>query len=93
MSANSFTLQIVTVSKALFDGNAQQMECMGVSGAMTVLANHEPLITRIEPCTVRIISAGGKEENLEITGGVLEVAENKAVLLCSSNDGEQTVSA
>lgn len=82
MSQKSFTLQIVTVGSALFDGEALELHCRGAGGQMTILAHHEPLITKIEKGVVRVITKQ-KEETFEIEGGVLEVADNKAVMLCS----------
>ncbi len=85
MAQKSFPLQIVTVGKALFDGEAYELHCKGVEGEMSVLAHHEPFITRIEHCTLRVRSTVEGDLEFPIEGGILEVADNKAVVLCSSN--------
>jgi len=83
MSAKSFSLQIVTVSKALFDDQAVELHARGTAGQMTILAHHEPFITRVEHCTLRVRTVNGEMEEFPIVSGVLEVADNKAVVLCS----------
>jgi len=83
MSQKTFTLQLVTVSKALFDGEAIELHCKGADGDMVVMANHEPLVTNVEKGDLLVRTADGKEETFSIEGGVLEVAYNKAVLLCT----------
>jgi len=86
MSQKTFTLQIVTVTKALFDGEALELHCKGTDGDMVVLANHEPLVTNIEKSDLLVRTEDGKEEKFSIENGVLEVAFNKAVVLCSTNE-------
>lgn len=85
MAHSTFQLQIVTVTNALFEGAAEELHCTGTGGQMTVLAHHEPFMTSIEPCTLRV-QADGKEHEFPISKGVLEVADNKAVVLCSSDE-------
>ena len=86
MSAKTFTLQVVTVTKPLFEGQAIELHCKGTAGDMVVLATHEPLITSIEKSTLRVKTSDEKFEEFEIESGVLEVAHNKAIVLCSTND-------
>jgi len=86
MAAKTFSLRVVTVAESLFDGQATELHCRGSAGAMVVLANHEPLITRVEKSTLRVRTENDDFQEFPIEGGVLEVAGNKAVVLCSSND-------
>lgn len=86
MAHAAFTLHIVTVAEALFEGAAAELHCTGTAGQLTVLAHHEPLITRLETCTVRVVTPSGETEEFPINGGVLEVADNKAVVLCSGSE-------
>ena len=79
---HTFRLQVVTVTESLFDGEAQSLELRGMDGDLTVLANHEPFMTRIEPCTIKVVTNDGTHE-FPVANGVLEVASNRAVVLCS----------
>ena len=84
MARKTFQLQIVTVGDALFDGDALELRCRGSAGQLAVLAHHQPLITRIEPSTLVVVTPEETKE-FTISGGVLEVADNHAVVLCSSD--------
>lgn len=86
MSDKSFTLQVVTVTNALFDGEARELHCKGSDGQMVVLAKHEPFITRIEKCVLKVVTPNGEVQEFPIVSGVLEVADNKAVVLCSKGE-------
>lgn len=81
MARTSFTLRIVTVTEPLFEGEAYALHCRGVGGELTVLAHHEPFITKLEPCTLRVTTALDEEKEFPISDGILEVADNKAVVL------------
>ena len=85
MVRNSFTLQVVTVTNTLFDGEAEELHCRGTAGELTVLAHHEAFMTSIESCTLQVV-ANGKTQEFPISKGVLEVADNRAVVLCSSSE-------
>jgi len=84
MVSQPFIVQVVTVEKALFDGDALELHCAGVDGQLAILPHHEPLITRLAKGSVRVVTSVG-EEIFAIHSGVLEVADNKAVVLCSSD--------
>lgn len=86
MADKTFTLQIVTVSEPLFEGEAVELHCKGTEGQMVVLANHEPFITRIEKGTVKVVTPLKEQQEFTIVSGVLEVADNKAVVLCSKGE-------
>lgn len=84
---SSFNLQIVTVSEELFNGTAQELHCTGVEGEMTILAQHEPFITTLKTGALRVTDEDKEKHTFEITNGVLEVAHNRAVVLCSRSNG------
>lgn len=86
MASTSFTLRIVTVAQELFSGEATELHAKGATGQLTVLAHHEPLMTRIERCTLHVVADDGTTHDFPIISGVLEVANNAAVLLCSQDE-------
>ncbi len=85
MAMSPFQVDVVTVANALYTGEAHELHCKGSAGQMVVLAHHQPLITRIEPGTVKIVHNDEAQE-FEISGGVLEVANNHATLLCEADE-------
>ncbi len=71
LGAKKFHLTITSVTGAQFDGDAESVTVPGTAGEMTILSNHEPLVTTLKPgrITVRI---PGENKTFEIESGVLE---------------------
>ncbi|MFS8616425.1 MAG: ATP synthase F1 subunit epsilon [Solitalea sp.] len=76
-------LEILTPDKKVFSGEANSVTVPGTQGSFTVLNNHAPLISTLEPGEVKVKSAQGME-TFHIEGGVIEVLKNKVVLLAES---------
>jgi F-type H+-transporting ATPase subunit epsilon len=76
----SFHLTVSSVVEAKFDGEAYALQVPGAEGEMEVLADHEPMITTLKEGTLTIKTDEG-EESLDVKKGILEVANNRAVVL------------
>lgn len=77
-----FPFSIATVDKVLFEGEVESVTAPGSAGELTVLANHTALITTLQKGTVRIHKIAGDEvESFDVEGGLLEVGNNKAIIL------------
>lgn len=70
---------ITNVNEVLFNGQATSVNCPGSDGELTILPNHEPLVTTLKPGKIKLIS--DTSEEFSIKGGILEVAENEATIL------------
>lgn len=66
-------LSVYSLKNILFQGQAQLLNCKTVMGEITVLDNHETLITVLSAGTMRIVDKDGKEHYLAIASGFLEV--------------------
>lgn len=75
-----FQLTITNVQSVLFQGLAGAVVCPGSEGELTVLAHHAPLITTLKAGKVRVKTSDG-EKVFAIRHGILEVADNEAVIL------------
>jgi len=72
-------LSVYSLKNILFQGQAQVLNCKTVTGEITVLDNHETLITVLSAGTMRIVDKDGKEHYFAVTTGFLEVkAGNEA---------------
>ena len=71
---------IAKVTENLFDGEADSMTLPGAEGQMTVLPEHEPLITTLKPGVITVRSGGG-EQTFAIEGGILEVRHDGATVI------------
>lgn len=75
-------LVIAKVDENLFDGEAQSVTVPGAAGEMTVLGNHEPLITTLKAGTIVVRQLADVEPlQIPIHGGMLEVRRDGATIL------------
>jgi len=74
-------LEIVTPDKTVFEGEAQLVQLPGLDGSFEVLNHHIPMIAGLAKGKVKVIDANKKENFFEIKGGVLEVVDNKVMIL------------
>lgn len=81
MSTNTLHLVISSVGENLYDGPATSVTLPAASGVMTVLPNHEPLVTTLAPGTVTVRIPNKEDKKVEIEGGVLETSGTRAVVL------------
>ena len=73
-------LEILTPEKDIFTGVASLVQLPGVDGLFAIFDKHAPMIAALKQGTVRVETPGGTKY-FEITGGVLEVKRNKALIL------------
>lgn len=76
----TFKLIITKIDGPVFDGVATAVTIPGEEGEMTVLADHEALITRLKAGTITVQHENGKEA-FPIDSGVLEIANNIVTVL------------
>ena len=74
-------LEIVTPAKKVFEGSVTIVTLPGVDGSFQVLNDHAPLVSTLEEGKLSYKTSGGKEGSITITGGVVEVLNNKIVVL------------
>tara|TARA_X000000368_G_C22689436_1_gene561880 strand:- start:354 stop:590 length:237 start_codon:yes stop_codon:yes gene_type:complete len=74
-------LEIITPEKKAFEGEVASVKFPGISGGFEILNNHAPIISALTKGDIRIITADKKIEHLSINGGVIEMQNNKIVVL------------
>ena len=76
-------LSVYSLKQILFQGEASSLNCKTVMGEITVLDNHETLITVLSAGVIKVIEnspTGGKKEHFfEINSGFLEVKPGNEV--------------
>lgn len=78
-------VQILTPEETLFEGDAISVTLPGKGGFFQLLKNHAPLVAVLKEGEVQVVTAtGSKSEKkfFQIKGGVCEVSNNSAVVLC-----------
>ncbi|MDA3905455.1 MAG: ATP synthase F1 subunit epsilon [Bacteroidales bacterium] len=74
-------LQIVTPDNSIFDGEASLVKLPGIDGSFEVLENHAPLISVLKKGELKVIKKDKTEVLFPIKGGVVEVLNNKVLIL------------
>lgn len=76
-------LEILTPDKKVYSGEVSSVSVPGTSGSFEVLNNHAPIISTLEKGALKFKAKEGNQEML-ISGGVIEVLANKVVVLVES---------
>ncbi len=74
-------LEIIAPDKNVYSGTVNYIELPGINGLFGVLKDHAPLISALGKGSILITEEGGKELSFDIKGGVVEISNNKAVIL------------
>ena len=85
MAAATIHVDVVSAEESIFSGEAEFVVLPGEAGELGIYPRHAPLITRIKPGAVRIMPAGGGEEQLIfVAGGILEVQPKAITVLADT---------
>ena len=72
-------LSIYSLKNILFQGEASLLNCQTMAGEITVLDNHEALISVLTAGIIRIVDVNKKEQFFPIASGFLEVKPDSDV--------------
>lgn len=74
-------LEILTPEKQLFAGDVASVVLPGINGSFGILNSHAPLISALAKGKVKVNNTNDDIQLFEINGGVVEVLNNKVVVL------------
>lgn len=77
----TYRLKVLTPNAKEIDGEVISIVAPGEAGYLGVLANHAPLITTLRAGDLSVRFKDGSEKTYQISGGILKVAFNEAILL------------
>ncbi len=77
-------IEIITPDSRIYAGEIRSVRVPGRKGSFQVLKDHAPVISTLEAGPVIIADMQGTELRYEITGGVIEVRQNRIILLADS---------
>lgn len=77
-------LEIITPDKKVYSGEVDSVKLPGAEGSFGILNNHAPIIASLKKGTIKVTDAKKHVENFEINGGVVEVQNNKVIVLAES---------
>lgn len=82
--SKSIHLQIVTPRKVVFEGEVEKLTAPGVIGPFQVLYNHAPIVAALTAGHLHLTTLDGKTENYAVSGGILELHDNKVSVLADA---------
>ena len=74
-------IEIITPEKYLYKGQVKSIKLPGSTGEFEVLNNHAPIISTLKSGNIRVIDSKEDVENFKINGGVIELQNNKVIIL------------
>lgn len=74
-------LDILTPDKKVFKGEVQSSTLPGATGEFQILNHHAPIISILAAGPLKYVDQAGKQEQIQITGGLVEVFQNKIIVL------------
>ena len=74
-------VEIITPDSKLFEGEVNSIKLPGTNGGFEILNNHAPIISTLTAGKISIASDNGQKESFEIQGGVIEMQNNKIIVL------------
>ena len=81
---NTFHAQILTPDGTLFEGEVTGVQMPGSQGSFEVKANHAPIVSTLDEGDILVRKTDGGDATYHISGGFVEVNNNKLTLLAES---------
>jgi len=74
-------LEIITPDQIIFQGEAHLVQLPGLDGSFEVMDHHTPMIAGLKKGQIRVVDTAKVENLYPINGGVIEVLNNKVMIL------------
>jgi F-type H+-transporting ATPase subunit epsilon len=75
-------LNIISPDNVIFEGeNIHLVQLPGIDGSFEIMNNHAPLISVLKKGNVKVVIKDKENQFFEINGGVIEVLNNKVLIL------------
>ncbi|MGB0515115.1 MAG: F0F1 ATP synthase subunit epsilon [Wenzhouxiangellaceae bacterium] len=82
--ASTIHVDIVSAEAEIYSGEASMLVVSGEEGELGIAPRHAPLLTRIKPGQVRVMTPEGGEEFYYVSGGMLEVQPHVVTVLADT---------
>jgi len=77
------TIEIVTAERQVMTDEVDMVIAPAVEGVVGILPRHAPLLTALKP-GVMVLKKDGQEEMLAVSGGFLQVSQNRVLILADT---------
>jgi F-type H+-transporting ATPase subunit epsilon len=89
-SHNTMHVEVVTAERELYSGEAELVSAPGADGRLGILPGHAALLALLAPGGLRI-DLRGSQENLFVSGGFIEVANNRVTVLADTAEHAEEI--
>jgi F-type H+-transporting ATPase subunit epsilon len=90
--ARELYAEVVTAERLVYAGPVRYVSAPGVLGRLGILPGHAPLLAALRPGELRIQPLHGNGEiSLAVSGGFLEVAEGRVMVLARSAERPEEI--
>lgn len=76
-------ITVLTPDNTVFEGEITSVKAPGSDGSLEILNNHAPMVSSLGKGEVRLIKTNGEKMTFDISGGFIEVLNNKVSLLAT----------
>src|ERR1700674_1903142 len=81
MAHAKFPAEVLTPEGEVFSEEVEMLSTFTVVGSIGILANHQPLLARLEPTELRLYRSESEIVRFAQAEGYLQFAENRALVL------------
>src|SRR5471032_1836026 len=81
MAHTKFPAEVLTPEGEVFSEEIEMLSTFTTVGSIGILANHEPLLARLEPTELRLYRSESEIVRFAQAEGYLQFAENRALVL------------
>ncbi len=81
MAHTKFPVEVLTPEGEVFSDEVEMLSTFTTVGSIGILANHEPLLARLEPTELRLYRSESEIVRFAQAEGYLQFAENRALVL------------
>ncbi|HKV97575.1 MAG TPA: F0F1 ATP synthase subunit epsilon [Gammaproteobacteria bacterium] len=77
----TFHVDVVSAEQEIFSGKAEMVFAPAEMGELGITPRHAPLLTRLEPGTVRVKTGPDEDAIFYVSGGILEIQPHLVTVL------------
>jgi F-type H+-transporting ATPase subunit epsilon len=81
MAYSKFPAEVLTPEGEVFSEEIEMLSTFTTVGSISILANHEPILARLEPTELRLYRSETEIVRFAQAEGYLQFAENRALVL------------
>jgi len=78
------SVDIVSIEKLIFSGNAKMVIATGAMGELGIMTGHIPFLTSIKPGHIKLLFDDEIQDIYYVSGGILEVQSNCVTILADT---------